>query len=108
MTNALLRKHRRNPTKYDTLETFAAWAQERGMRMTAADALPQFADFVGESLRASLASPTTLFGGRTQAMFEAVVANLGRVLLVKREDAGDLFSKDEGLKIPDTRIILAD
>jgi hypothetical protein len=48
---------------------------------------------------------STLDGWRAQALFEAIVASLGRVQLLKLEDAGDVFFSGDDLKPPDFRII---
>lgn len=76
--------------------------------MTHADAVPRFARFLEQSLPESLQSATLLYGTRTQALFEAVIANLGAVQLVKSEDSGDIYNADENLEIPDTRVVLTD
>lgn len=107
MTTRILRKRERNPTKFDALSVFAAWAQQHNTPITAPDAVAQFANFLAASLKESIASDTMLYGNRTQMMFEAVVANLGEVQLVKGEDTGNIYSHEEGLEIPDTRIVLA-
>ncbi|MBX3156770.1 MAG: hypothetical protein KF773_12260 [Deltaproteobacteria bacterium] len=108
MKRHVLTKRERKPTKFDALNVFAAWAQDERVAMTKGDAIPRFAEFLKESLKESLQSDTLLYGNRTQAMFEAVVANLGAVQLVKSEDSGDIYNADATLEIPDTRIILAD
>jgi hypothetical protein len=104
----LLKKVQRSPEKCDALSVFAAWAQRNRVAITQADAVQLFAESLQTSLKESLDSDTMLFGGRTQAMFEAVVANLGAVHLVKTEDNGDLYTTGQDIKIPDTRIVLSD
>jgi hypothetical protein len=104
----ILKKIQRNPEKYDALGVFATWAQRHGVAITHEDAVEQFATFLRDSLRTSLNSDTMLFGSRTQAMFEAIVANLGAVQLVKTEDTGDIYSAEADVKIPDTRVVLSD
>lgn len=54
-------------------------------------------------------SPIRLHGKRVEEMFGHVAASLGRVLAVKREDAGTLLvDANERVAIPDYRLILAD
>ncbi|HUZ87074.1 MAG TPA: hypothetical protein VNF26_08985 [Candidatus Baltobacterales bacterium] len=53
-------------------------------------------------------SKSTLHGWRVQALFEAVVASLGRVQLLKLEDSGDVFVTGPDLKPPDFRIVTTD
>lgn len=103
----ILRKVQRSPEKFDALSVFAVWAQRHAIAITQEDAVQRFADFLQSSLQESLKSETMLFGGRTQAMFEAVVANLGAVKLVKTEDNGDVYCVNEDISVPDTRIVLA-
>jgi hypothetical protein len=104
----VLKKVHRSPEKFDALSVFATWAQRHAVPLRQEDAVPRFAEFLQHALKESLASDTMLFGGRTQAMFDAVVANLGAVRLVKSEDCGDIYSADDTIQVPDTRIVLAD
>ena len=53
-------------------------------------------------------SKSTLHGWRAQALFEAVVASLGRVQLLKLEDSGDAFFVGPAIKPPDFRIVCSD
>lgn len=53
-------------------------------------------------------SKSTLHGWRAQALFEAVVASLGRVQLLKLEDSGDAFFAGPAIKPPDFRIVCSD
>jgi hypothetical protein len=108
MKKQVLSKRERKPTKFDALNVFAAWGQDEMLPITHKDAVPRFARFLQESLKESLQSDTLLFGNRTQALFEAVVANLGAVQLIKSEDSGDIHNRDMSLEIPDTRIVLDD
>jgi hypothetical protein len=48
---------------------------------------------------------STLHGWRVQALFEAIVASLGAVRLLKLEDVGDVFYRGDELKPPDFRIV---
>ncbi|HKY34512.1 MAG TPA: hypothetical protein VJN18_01120 [Polyangiaceae bacterium] len=104
----VLRKVQRSPEKFDALNVFATWAQRHAIAITQDDAVPRFAEFLQASLQESLNSDTMLFGGRTQAMFEAIVANLGAVKLVKTEDNGDVYTATSHIRVPDTRIVLAE
>lgn len=104
----VLKKVQRSPEKFDALNVFATWAQRHAIAITQEDAVPRFADFLKSSLQESLKSDTMLFGNRTQAMFEAVVANLGAVKLVKTEDNGDIYTATPDVRAPDTRIVLAE
>ena len=103
MTTTILRKQPRNPTKFDALEIFGAWAQQENVPITAENGVARFADFLGRSLQESLGSPIALYGGRTQAMFEAVVANLGHVqerLANDPSHVGQPLAWQDGLAFP--------
>ena len=107
MKKHILFKRDRRPTKFDALSVFAAWGQDESVAITHKDSVSRFARFLKESLKESLQSDTLLYGNRTQALFEAVVANLGAVQLVKSEDSGDIYNADATLEVPDTRVVLA-
>jgi hypothetical protein len=104
----VLAKRERNPTKFDALSVFAAWGQNERVELTHKDAVSRFSRFLKQSLNESLKSDTLLYGNRTQALFEAVVANLGAVQIVKGEDSGDIYSADTTIEVPDTRVVLED
>jgi hypothetical protein len=105
----LVKKAKRNPLRFDALHVFAAWAHSNDVTMTAPDAVDRFADFLRVSLQESMKENQLLFGNRTEAMFEAVVANMGAVLLVKSEDGGNIFAAaDQEVRVPDVRIVLSD
>jgi Holliday junction resolvase len=108
MGRKILKKRERKPTKFDALKVFAAWAQDNNVAMTDKKSIANFSEFIAESLKDSLSSEALLYGNRTQTMFEAVVANLGAVQLVKSEDSGDIYNVDSTLEVPDTRVILHD
>jgi hypothetical protein len=50
-------------------------------------------------------SSTTLAGWRAQYLFEATVVALGRVRMLKTEDAGDSFFKGQDIRPPDFRVV---
>jgi hypothetical protein len=102
------KKLQRSPEKFDALNVFATWAQRHAIAITQEDAVPRFAEFLQSSLQESLKSDTMLIGNGTQAMFEAVVTNLGAVKLVKTEDNGDIYTASPDVRAPDTRIVLAE
>jgi hypothetical protein len=52
----------------------------------------------------SVANPSRLHGRRVESMFEAMVASLGEVKLLKSEDSGDCYSRDE-VRMPDFRVV---
>ena len=65
---------------------------------------PQRIDEAASKFRDNLVDVTnatsTLHGWRAQALFEATVASLGKVRLLKLEDSGDVFFDGDPLKFP--------
>lgn len=63
-------------------------------------------------IRRSLVETTnevsTLYGWRVQALFEAVVATIGEVRLLKQEDSGDVYFAGEDIVPPDFRMVTDD
>lgn len=51
-------------------------------------------------------NPIVLHGHRIERMFAYVAASLGRCCLVKREDAGDPYTSDSTISIPDYCVVL--
>ncbi|MDP9475597.1 MAG: hypothetical protein M3R38_07880 [Actinomycetota bacterium] len=66
-----------------------------------------FAD-LGEALLDVVRARSRLHGWRIQALFEAVAASLGRVRLLKTEDAGDVYYAGASIKPPDFRVVTSD
>ncbi|MDY7229848.1 hypothetical protein [Hyalangium rubrum] len=99
----------RDPLRFDTFALFAHHLQQAKLPLNHRAALRRFIDNIKASTKASLASPTFLHGQRTEALFEMVVATLGQVKLLKREDEGDVFHKlPHAIRPPDFRLLLAD
>ncbi|OHX14880.1 hypothetical protein BI347_03675 [Chromobacterium sphagni] len=61
-----------------------------------------------QSLKESFNNPTLIYGKRVESLFKYVICGLGNCTLVKNEDTGDMFFKDENLAIPDYNVILKD
>ncbi|WP_250438778.1 hypothetical protein [Caballeronia sp. AZ1_KS37] len=98
----------RNPGKFEPLNLFTAVGREMGYRLDSEAHQKQFLDGFAKSLKASQANPNMLYGKRIEAMFAHVAGALGQCLIVKTEDAGDMFAADGDMKIPDYRLVLRD
>jgi hypothetical protein len=68
----------------------------------------EFVTRLGETLTRAVADTTLLRGLWTEAMFAALVVSLGRVQLIKQEDAGQVWVDRRGVRVPDYRIVLPD
>ena len=98
----------RNPMRFDVFDTFARFAREHQIPLYAATAQEDFVAALRTSIARSLQDERLLHGRRTEAMFEAMVASLGQVQVLKQEDAGEVYLADDTLKVPDFRLVLTD
>jgi hypothetical protein len=64
-----------------------------------------FLSQVDSGLTRALQSESTLHGIRVQSLFEGMVASLEAVKLLKVEDAGTCYYRDDAIRIPDFRLI---
>ena len=101
---AIDRLHR-NPEKFDVLDLYDAIGRDKGYRLGNPEDEAEFSSLVTLAL-SSAQSPTMVHGRRVEAMFSYITASLGKSLLIKKEDCGDVFSADLDLKIPDYRVVL--
>src|SRR5688500_12370982 len=99
---------KRNPLRFDVFNALIQFTHEERLSLHDPKAIESFAREIRASVDTSITSDTFLYGQRTQAMFEALVLSLGQTQLMKQEDAGDLYSTDEQIKLPDLRLILLD
>jgi len=60
---------------------------------------------MNSGLDRALSSKSTLHGIRAQAMFEGMVASLGKVRLLKQEDSGECYFEGDALQMPDFRVV---
>lgn len=98
---------KRDPMRFDVLDLFDAVGRSRKYVLGNAEDKAAFVQLVGESLTEAN-TDSMIYGRRTEAMFAYVVASLGKCLLIKKEDAGDIFSRDADILLPDYRLVLED
>jgi hypothetical protein len=98
----------RDPLRFDLLRLFAAHLAAQGGTLQDPIAHGEFVASLGQPLTRAVADATLLRGLGTEALFEALVVSLGRIDLIKQEDAGPAWTAQRGLKIPDYRIVLPD
>lgn len=101
---AIDRLHR-NPEKFDVIDLYDSIGRDKGYRLGNPEDEADFSALVTEAL-SSAQSPTMIHGRRVEAMFSYITASLGKSVLIKKEDCGDVFSADLDLKIPDYRVVL--
>jgi Holliday junction resolvase len=98
----------RDPMRFDLISVFAEYGREEKVSLRNANAAADFVQRARASIDLSLSNDALLYGVRTELMFEALVASLGTVEILKHEDAGEVYVSDEGLRIPDFRLVLSD
>lgn len=101
-----MKKLKRNPGKFETLDLFRALATSEGYKLSDPTSSERFLKRLGEELGKARSSPATLYGLRTQTMFAYVAASMGKCAIVKSEDSGEVHTKDTDIEIPDFRILL--
>jgi hypothetical protein len=104
-----IRKLSRNPVRFEGLDLFSQVLASKKLSLRSPNAIREFLNEMANSTKNSLANEAMLLGTRTESMFEMVVASLGKVSLLKKEDAGNLYvaSGDE-VATPDFRVVLSD
>ncbi|MCE5228508.1 hypothetical protein LLG95_02780 [bacterium] len=65
-------------------------------------------DRISSTFKKCKENPIFVHGHRTESMFEYVVAALGEVSLIKREDVGNIFCSNKTIRPPDFSILLKD
>lgn len=106
-----LRKLKRQPDQLGTLSLFATLDQaERGRSLLDVTRQQDALELMRSGLSESLANESRVHGWRAQALFEAIVVELGGVRLLKAEDdeAACWFSEDASVKLPDFRAVTGD
>ena len=98
----------RNPLRFDLLRLFASHVESKGGALQDLTSQGEFVASLGVPLTDAVADSSLLRGLRAEALFEALVVSLGRIALIKQEDAGAAWTGSRGLKIPDYRIVLPD
>lgn len=97
---------KRNPGKFEPLNLFDSIGREEKYTIGKSKDIEAFLDRLRQSLMTP--PPTLLYGKRIEKMFGYVVATLGKCVLVKKEDEGEIYTTDNNIKCPDYRIVLDD
>lgn len=100
-----INRYARNPEKFDVIDLFDAIGRDKKLILGDEQDEAKFVDIVSNAL-SNRKSNTMIYGRRVEAMFAYMVASLGRCLLIKKEDSGDVFVDDITINIPDYRIVL--
>ena len=103
-----MRRIPRDPIRFDLFEVYGVYGREEQLSLTDPSAAQSFVHRARTSIEDGLKNDAFLYGLRTEAMFEALVASLGQVRLLKREDTSDVFTSENRIELPDFRIVLTD
>ena len=103
-----MKKLRRADAGIDYIKLLADHSRKYGIREYSGRAIAEFGDAVEQSLAHSTHAQNRVRGLRAEALFLAVVASIGKVTLIKSEDAGDLYYAGADQLVPDFRIVLKD
>lgn len=104
-----MKKLKRNPEKFETLELFSAMAIKHKFRLNDPNSVDDFMEIVRNSFQENVKHDTLIHGKRVEQLFAYVVGALGRISLLKHEDAGNVYSVDsDDVMPPDYNVILKD
>lgn len=101
-------KQTRNPEKFDVLELFSSMATTNGYKINDMHSVEEFISCVSTSIKESATNDRTKFGKRVESLFSYVAGALGKVKLLKQEDAGNIYYLGEEIIAPDYKAVLKD
>jgi len=96
----------RNPERFETMDLYQAFVNRQALKFSDQAAEQGFIRTLSNEINRSKADPIVIHGRRIESMFGYVAASLGKCLAIKKEDAGDIYAVDTGMKPPDYRIVL--
>lgn len=103
-----MKKLERKDQGIDFVKLFAEDSARRKIADYSEQAIREFGDGMVRSLQDTANADHRIRGIRAEWVFQAVVAGIGKVELIKAEDCGEAFFTGDDLKIPDFRIVLRD
>lgn len=101
----IINRQQRDYEKFDLLDLYDAIGRDKKYVLGDKKDEAAFIDTIKNALSVNK-TPTMIYGRRVEAMFSYMAASLGKCALVKKEDCGDVFVSDAGIKIPDYRIVI--
>jgi hypothetical protein len=103
-----MKRIERHPEKFEVIDFFEAMARKKGFELSEPESHKHFIDELTQSFHESKDNPIIIHGRRIESMFEYVAASLGKSILIKREDSGEICSSNPEVRPPDFRIVLDD
>lgn len=103
-----MKKVNRTKPELDFVRLVARNPRHRKLEQYTAEAVQDFGSALAGDASAVLSHEGRVAGIRAESVFAAVLTGIGNVLLVKEEDHGDVFYKDDEVTVPDFRVVLKD
>ena len=103
-----MKRIERYPEKFEVIDIFENMARKKGLKLSESESHKDFIAALTKSFHESKDNPIIIHGRRIESMFEYLAASLGKSILIKREDSGEICSLDPGIRPPDFRILLDD
>ena len=103
-----MKRIERNSAKLEILKLVKALGRKRGYSFKDEWNGKRFLDMLESAFHEAKANPAILHGLRVQSMFEYIVVSLGKCVVVKDEDAGEIYVSNQDVTPPDFRLILKD
>ncbi|HXS99249.1 MAG TPA: hypothetical protein VN915_01080 [Elusimicrobiota bacterium] len=98
----------RDPEKFEAMRLIEAIGRKANVPLSDGASDEAIVNGFASTLERVRNTPILIQGTRTEKMFGFVAASLGWCAAVKEEDAGELYSLDLNLRMPDYRLVLKD
>src|SRR5687768_2618138 len=100
-----MRRLERHPATFDVLRIVDALTRSRGLRIRDTSTAAEVFHQLRASFEERQGDDKLFHGQRTETLFAYVASALGGCSLIKVEDAGELYCLEDGLKMPDYRLV---
>lgn len=98
----------RENSQFDLMRLLNQQATKRGVSIHDATNHEGFLGGLASSFQTARTNEALIHGLRAQTMFGYVAAALGRCVLLKEEDAGEIYTQSPSMRAPDYRLVLED
>jgi len=103
-----MKRINRNPEKFEIIDLFDAIGRAWNFTLDDKSSEQQFLENISKTLSRNKNNPVLIHGLRVESMLEYVAASLGKCILIKQEDSGEVCSAYPNMRVPDYRIVLED
>ena len=98
----------RDHARFDLMRLLDRYARSRGSTIHDPQNQAAFLSDLTVDFEVNRSNEILIHGLRTQAMFAYVAAALGRCVVIKEEDAGEIYTSNPTMRAPDFRIVGVD